>query len=77
MNHLFTFFHLINPWLGFLKPLWEQQAYFDPGSGSLIIQLLIAALLGGAILIKAFWGKISGFFRKVFSKGQPDQDDDQ
>ena len=33
-------------------------AYLDPGSGSVIIQILIAALLGVGIALRASWGKI-------------------
>jgi hypothetical protein len=37
--------------------------YLDPGSGSLLIQLLAAGLLGGiGILIKTFWHRIKAFF---------------
>jgi hypothetical protein len=36
-------------------------AYLDPGTGSVIIQVVIAALLGGGILLKTFWKKL---FRK-------------
>lgn len=37
--------------------------YLDPGSGSLLIQLLAAGLLGGiGILIKTFWHRIRSFF---------------
>ncbi len=43
-------------------------AYLDPGSGSYLIQILIAALLGGGFAIKAFWKQISAFFRKLFKK---------
>jgi hypothetical protein len=38
--------------------------YLDPGSGSFIIQIAIAALLGGAFMIKAFWHQIVGLFRR-------------
>ncbi|MCX6055689.1 MAG: hypothetical protein NTZ74_12405 [Chloroflexi bacterium] len=38
--------------------------YLDPGSGSLLIQLLAAGLLGGVgILLKIFWGRIKSFFK--------------
>jgi hypothetical protein len=37
------------------------RAYLDPGTGSIIIQVLIAALIGGGILLRTFWKKI---FRK-------------
>lgn len=39
-------------------------AYLDLGSGSFIIQVIIASLLGGAVMIKAFWNQITGIFRK-------------
>jgi hypothetical protein len=38
--------------------------YLDPGSGSLLVQLLAAGLLGGiGILAKVFWGRIKAFFK--------------
>ncbi len=38
--------------------------YLDPGSGSLLVQLLAAGLLGGVgILTKVFWGRIKAFFK--------------
>ena len=43
-------------------------AYIDPGTGSLMIQVLIGALLGGLVTIKIYWGKIKLLFRKWFSK---------
>ena len=48
--------------------------YLDPGSGSFLIQLLIAALLGLGIAIRASWGKIKGWFGV---KPKADQDDDE
>ena len=32
--------------------------YLDPGSGSIIIQLLVAALLGAGFFIRSQWAKI-------------------
>lgn len=48
-------------------------AYLDPGSGSFILQLLIATILGGAFIVKAYWKKIVGFFRSRFSRRGDDQ----
>ncbi len=42
-------------------------AYIDPGTGSLIIQAIIAAVLGGLFFIKIFFKKIVSFFQKFFS----------
>ena len=39
-------------------------AYIDPGSGSFFFQILIGGLVGAAVAIKAFWGRIVGFFRR-------------
>jgi hypothetical protein len=51
-----------------MHPLLSILAYLDPGSGSYLIQILIAALLGGGFAIKAFWKQISAFFIKTFGK---------
>lgn len=36
--------------------------YLDPGSGSFIIQIAIAALLGLGVAIRASWSKIKKYF---------------
>ena len=41
----------------------KGPAYLDPGSGSFILQILIAALFGGLFLLKTFWKKIVNFFQ--------------
>lgn len=50
--------------------------YLDPGSGSFLIQLLIAGAAGIAIAIGASWSKVKRLFSK---KGQPkpEEDDDE
>ena len=53
----------------FLKPLM----YLDPGSGSFIIQMLLAGLLGIAVAIRIYWKKIVAFFRKGKSGDVQDQ----
>jgi hypothetical protein len=35
-----------------------KLAYVDPGSGSFILQALVAALAGAAVVINAYWRKI-------------------
>lgn len=39
-------------------------AYLDPGSGSFLIQMLLAGGLGAAFLIKTYWRKIRALFIK-------------
>ena len=47
--------------------------YLDPGSGSFLLQLLLAALLGGAFAIKIYWKKIKTLFtgKKVPAEADP------
>jgi hypothetical protein len=48
--------------LELLAPFLRPSLYLDPGSGSFLIQLLLAALLGGAFAIKIYWKKIKTLF---------------
>jgi hypothetical protein len=36
--------------------------YLDPGSGSFLIQLLLAAALGLGVAVKVYWSKIKSIF---------------
>ena len=36
----------------------SAHAYLDPGTGSIILQGLIAALAAGAVFIKMYWYKL-------------------
>ena len=38
--------------------------YLDPGSGSYILQILLASLLGGFFVVKANWKRIKMMFKK-------------
>jgi len=40
--------------------------YIDPGTGSYVLQIAIAALVGVAFSVKVFWRKIATFLRKTF-----------
>lgn len=46
-------------------PYFREHFYLDPGSGSFLIQLLLAALIGSAFAIKVYWKKIKAFFENV------------
>lgn len=39
-------------------------AYLDPGTGSIIFQAIIGALLGGVFILKTYWHKLKSFFSK-------------
>lgn len=38
--------------------------YIDPGSGSYLVQMIIAGVLAGLFYFKNIWIKIKGFFTK-------------
>lgn len=44
----------------------EASAYLDPGTGSYIFQLIVAAVFGGLFALKTFWGNIKTFVRTIF-----------
>jgi hypothetical protein len=56
---------LINPFIALLIPMIGTHPYLDPGSGSFILQILIAALVGSLFLIKVYWNKLKAFFKKT------------
>ena len=53
------------------------QAYLDPGTGSFLIQLLIAGAVGAAFAVKMFWYKIKTGFARLFGRGKQGDGDDQ
>jgi len=46
----------------------NAYAYLDPGTGTYLLQLLIAAVVGGLFLIKTYFMQIKSFFIRIFSK---------
>jgi hypothetical protein len=50
--------------------------YLDPGSGSFLIQLLIAALAGAGVAIGANWSKLKRFFGKMKKKSETDNEEE-
>ena len=50
----------------------QAYAYMDPGTGSYILQLLIAALLGVSFAVKMFWMRIKTFFTNLVSRQAKD-----
>ncbi len=43
-------------------------SYIDPGTGSLIIQLILGALFGGLVALKLFWANVKRFLSRLFSR---------
>jgi hypothetical protein len=50
-------------------PVESLLAYIDPGSGSYLVQVLVAGILGSGYFLKGYLGKFIGIFRKSKVKG--------
>lgn len=48
-------------------------AYLDPGTGSIIIQAVVAGLVGALALGRMYWSKI----KSLVGKGEPKSGDEQ
>ena len=48
----------------FLFPVLDAFAYIDPGTGSIVIQAMIGALVGVGITLKIYWYKIKEKFSR-------------
>jgi hypothetical protein len=52
----------------FLAVADHAEAYLDPGSGSMIIQAVLAGVAAVSVTIGVFWQKLRAFFRQLFGK---------
>ena len=52
----------------------EAEAYLDPGTGSYVLQMLLAAVLGGLAFIKPIWRKVKGLFVREREAVEPGED---
>jgi len=48
--------------------------YIDPGTGSIIIQVLIGALVGGVALIGVYRMRVKNFLFNLFKKRRDDEE---
>ena len=51
--------------------------YLDPGSGSMIIQLIIAGILGALFLFRGYWQKLITKIRNPKEKEKDSDDHDE
>lgn len=43
-------------------------AYLDPGTGSIIVQSIVAGALGAMIVMKMYWRRVVNFFKGTRSE---------
>jgi len=53
-----------------IVPTGYAHAYLDPGSGSLIVQIIIGGILALLVAVKMYWNRIIGF---VTGRNVPDE----
>jgi len=50
------------PWLSFFSPV--DLAYIDPGSGSYVVEIIIAMVVGLGFGVKMHWRRLVNFFKR-------------
>jgi len=53
----------------------RAHAYIDPGTGSMIIQAVIAAIAVASVSIGIFWRRLRAFFERLFGRNNSGGDD--
>lgn len=55
--------------------VWMSQAqvhaYLDPGSGSMLVQLLLGGVAGAAVIMKLGWERFKDVFRSKSKQTKP------
>jgi len=54
----------------------HAYAYLDPGTGSYMLQVIMATLLGGIFAIKVYWRKILELLKRGFLKQSKNDTDE-
>ena len=77
MNHFLPakIFTAILVFMIILALVGEAQAYLDPGTGSQLLQLFLAGLLGALFTIKMYWKKFKNFFKNFMTKKSKSNND--
>lgn len=68
-----TFAAFATLWLVVLMEA-RVDAYLDPGSGSMLVQLLLGGVAGAAVIVKLGWERFKGIFRSSSNSGKTKDD---
>ena len=74
--HIQSGMYSVSGLVGLLAPFMRPPAYLDPGTGSFIIQMLVAAGLGLAFLFRGYIAKGVKAVLKLFGRSEPTKDED-
>lgn len=54
---------VVGLWLS-LFIVGDVHAYLDPGTGSIVLQAIIAAVAGGFMVLRIYWSKVKQLFTR-------------
>jgi len=54
-----------------------SYAYLDPGTGSMLLQGLLAGIAGVAVVLRLYWYRVKSFWQGLFSRKPQQQSDEQ
>ena len=69
-----VFLLMIIPSMFYQFSVPDAFAYIDPGTGSVIIQMIIGGLVGTGIAVKVFWYRIKSALSPSFKRNNSDED---
>ena len=72
-NHQYFYFFTLTSLSFYFLMTRTAHAYLDPGTGSYIIQIVLAALLGALFSLRIFWSRMGRFFNRLFSRDNRDK----
>lgn len=50
----------------------KSHAYIDPGSGSYLLQIFLAFVLGSSFALRSYWKKLFNYLSRFFKKPAKD-----
>ena len=58
-----------------MSALASPNPYLDPGSGSVLLQLLLAAVLGLGVILRTQWSRIKSLFKGKDASEEDSEDE--
>ncbi len=57
-------------------PARDAHAYLDPGTGSFLLQAVIALVMGALLTLKLYWHKVKSFFVSAPTDREDESDEE-
>jgi len=57
----------------YLAPLRTAHAYIDPGTGGMLLQLLLGGVAGALVIIKLYWYRLRETLDRVLGRTPPEE----